>query len=246
MASQEAASAWVAAIAACRQIALVEHQVEHREDFVDPLRQVGISWQLVGNPGVDDLALGAYDPLGDSRLACDKGAGNLGSGQAGHRAQRQCQLRLPGEGRVATGEDQAQPVVALCRVHIHDLPLQQRQFGAVAGIAPHLVDRLTPRRGEEPGSRLFRNPGFWPVFDRLHEGVLDQFLGEVEISERRNQRRGEPAGLLAENRRDRGIGRGYLSRCGGTRSARPPAEPRPRRRSARPWPSRAPHRGPPR
>ncbi len=52
-----------------------------------------------------------------------------------------------------------------------------------------------------------RDPLPAPPFERAHQGVLDDLLGEVEIAEEPHQATGEPAGLLPEDGRDRGIGR---------------------------------------
>ena len=52
------------------RIPLGEHQVDHVQDAVEPIRQIGARRHLIGNPRVADLPLGADDPLGDGRRAC--------------------------------------------------------------------------------------------------------------------------------------------------------------------------------
>ena len=44
---------------------------------------------------------------------------------------------------------------------------------------------------------------FRPFLERRNQAVLDDFLREVEVAEGANQRTSQPAGLLAEDLRDR-------------------------------------------
>ena len=60
---------------------------------------------------VADLALGAHQALGERRLRHQEGTRDLGRAQPAQKAQRQGNLRVRREGRMAAGEDQAQPVV---------------------------------------------------------------------------------------------------------------------------------------
>src|SRR6266487_4474463 len=65
-------------------------------------------------------------------------------------------------------------------------------------------------RESAPGAGLVRDALFRPVLDRLEQGLLDEFLGQVEIAQRPDQRRGQPAGFLAEDGGQRGVGRGLV------------------------------------
>ena len=58
-----------------------------------------------------DLGFGAGDPLAHRRLLHEEGTGDLGHGQTADHPQRQRDAGLHRERRVATGEDQAEPVV---------------------------------------------------------------------------------------------------------------------------------------
>src|SRR5207245_7234775 len=64
-----------------------------------------------------------------------------------------------------------------------------------------------PRHEEEPGAGVARHPVPRPMLERADERVLDALLGDVEVAEGADERRGEPAGLLAEDLGHRGVGR---------------------------------------
>ena len=61
--------------------------------------------------GLLDLALGAYQALRRRRLGLQEGTRDLARAQAAERAQGECHLRRLRDGRMAAGEDQAQPIV---------------------------------------------------------------------------------------------------------------------------------------
>jgi len=65
----------------------------------------------VRNARVPDLALRPYQSLGECLLGHEKRARNLRSAQAAEQAQRQGDLRIEGEGRMAAGEDEPEAVV---------------------------------------------------------------------------------------------------------------------------------------
>ena len=94
-----------------RHMALVEHQVEHREHGREAFGQrVGI-----GHADRDarraQLALGAHEPLRDRRLRDEQAASHLGHGEAADQSQRQRHLGLLREGRVTAGEHERQALV---------------------------------------------------------------------------------------------------------------------------------------
>ena len=99
-------------VGACRgRVALVEQQVQHAQHARRAFRQQVGRRHPVGDPRVLDLLLGPDQPLGHGRLAGKERPGDLGRGQAGQRAQGQRDPGLEGEGRMAAGEHQPQPVV---------------------------------------------------------------------------------------------------------------------------------------
>ena len=76
-------------VAGGRRVALVEDEVEHAEDAVQPLGQELGRRHAVRDPGVADLALGPDQALGQGRLRDEEGPGDLGRRQAAERAQGQ-------------------------------------------------------------------------------------------------------------------------------------------------------------
>ena len=94
-----------------RRVALVEDQVNHREDRRDSVGQVGPGGYAVGDPRVPDLAFRPDQPLSHRRLGDEERAGDLRGAQAAEQPERQRDLRLPRERGVAAGEDQPQPVI---------------------------------------------------------------------------------------------------------------------------------------
>ncbi len=82
------------------------------QNCVEPVGEIGARRNLVWNARVADLRLGADDPLRNRGWRREKGACDLLGRQAADGAQRQGNLRVGRERRVATGEDQPQAIVA--------------------------------------------------------------------------------------------------------------------------------------
>ncbi len=76
-------------VAARRAVALVEHEVEHREDAVEPLLEEVPRRHTVGDAGVADLLLGSNEPLRHRRLRCEEGSRDLPGRQPADRAKRE-------------------------------------------------------------------------------------------------------------------------------------------------------------
>ena len=70
-----------------------------------------VSGTRIRNAGVANLALGAHQPLRHRRRGHEKRARDLVRLEAAQRAQRQRDLRLERQRRVAAGEDQPQAIV---------------------------------------------------------------------------------------------------------------------------------------
>ena len=92
-------------------VALVEHQVDHREHGSEPVRELGAPGDPVGDPRIADLGLGSHDALRHGGLGHDEGAGDLGRREAPKEAKGQRDLRGARQRWVATGEDQTQAIV---------------------------------------------------------------------------------------------------------------------------------------
>jgi len=54
------------------------------------------------------------------------------------------------------------------------------------------IDRPAPRRGGNPRSRVGRQAIARPVLERGDEGVLDRFLGQVEVADSPDQAGDDP------------------------------------------------------
>ena len=109
---------------------------------------------------------------------------------------------------MAAGEDQPEPIIAFRGINAHTVSFELSELLPIASPASELVGRLVARGRQQPGARFLWNPFRRPVLDRLEQRLLDQLLRQVEIPQRPDQRRGEPARLLPENGGQRGAGRG--------------------------------------
>ena len=189
-----AAAEWVL-LGGGGQVALVEQQVDDGEDLVEPFGQLGLGGDAVRDPGVGDLPFGAGDALRDGGLRDEERGGDLGGGQPAHGAQGQGDLGLPGQGRVAAGEDQPESVVGLGR----DRPLQLGELVAVAGLAAQHVQAAAAGDGEQPRVGAVGDALDRPALQRGLDGVLHEVLGGGEVAEQVHQGRGEPARVLAHH-----------------------------------------------
>ena len=93
-------------------VALVEDQVEDREDAGASARPAGLrEVRGRGSLAVADLPLRAHQPLRDGRLRLQEGARDLPGGESAHRAQGQRDAGVHRQRGVTAGEDQSEPVV---------------------------------------------------------------------------------------------------------------------------------------
>jgi hypothetical protein len=95
------------------QVALVQQQVDHREDLGQAGFKLIVGRDSVRDSGFGDLPLGAGDPLRHSRFTHQERPGDLGRGQAANDPQGERDLCLLGQRRMAAREDQPQPFVRL-------------------------------------------------------------------------------------------------------------------------------------
>jgi hypothetical protein len=111
-------------------------------------------------------------------------------------------LGVGGQGRVAAGEHQLEPLVGerrlLKAVHGRLRDLQQPRLRCERPLAADAVDGAVARRGDQPGSGVRRLAVARPALGRDRERVLRGPLGEVEIAEEADQGRENPSPLLAE------------------------------------------------
>ena len=235
------------------RVALVEQQVEHGQDPGGPLGQQVRGRHPVGDAGVADLVLGPDQALGHGRLGHQERPGDLGRAQAGQRAQGQRDPGLQRQGRMAAGEDQPQPVVgdaALVVIGGADRILGRRQDqgvpepGGLGGPAAQPVQGPVARRGGEPGAGLARHAVARPGPQGLRERLLGALLGQVPVAGHADQRRDDPAPLVAEGPGDRLGGVARLDARLVIRHGRTLATPADRARERRGASSGAPERAP--
>jgi hypothetical protein len=155
------------------------------------------------NAGLSDLPLRAYKPLSHGRLGDEERPGDLVGCEATQGSERQGNLRVRCERRVAAGEDEAQSLVW---DHVRLLRLARRfqrreQLGLPleGAVAADPVDRPVARRRQQPGTGPFGSAVDRPALERDGDGVLEGVLGEVEVAEDADQAREDPPPLGAED-----------------------------------------------
>ena len=141
--------------------------------------------------------------------------------QPDERAQRERDLGLECQRRVAAGEDQPQPVVtdaALVAVARVDRAREHRhllELGGPGRGAAQPVDGAVARGRREPRAGIARDAVARPAFEREGEGVLRALLGEVPVARHPDEGGDDLAPLVAECCRDGGLDVGdYISQIG--------------------------------
>ena len=174
----------------------------------------------IGDAGVADLALRPHEPLRHGGLGHEERPRDLGCRQAHERAQRERDLRLERERRVAAGEDEAQPVVADAALVAlaRGIGGQHRHLLELVGSRcrpAHPVDCPVARRGREPSTGFARDAVALPPFQRQREGVLRALLGDVPVAGHPDEGGDDPSPLVAKCARDGGLHVGdYSSQIG--------------------------------
>ncbi len=218
----------------CR-IPFVEHQVDHPQHALQARRQFRALRHPIGQLGIADLRLGSHDALGDGAGRRQKGPGDLLGGQIADLTQGQRHATIGRQGRMAAGEDQPQTVV-FHLVHLRRLGCvfqllgQQPQRGIEARPPAQGIDGLEATGGHQPGARVVRNAIAWPLLQRGGEGVLQCFLGTIEITQQADQRGQDPTRFAAVDRLDlrrrNGSSERHAQRCGSWRKGRTSTQPR--------------------
>ena len=98
-------------VARGRDVAFGEDEIDYRQHAAQPRLECFTFGHLVGNSGETDFLFGAQQALRHCLLADEKRTRDLRRGQPADRAQRQGDLNLSSESRMATGEDQPHHVV---------------------------------------------------------------------------------------------------------------------------------------
>jgi len=135
---------------------------------------------------VADLPLRAHEPLRERRLRDEEAAGDLRRRQTADEAQRQRDLRLGGERRMAAREDQLQAFVGDDSLLVLGQLLgtrEQLRLARERPLAPDLVDRPVARGRDDPRTGIRWRTVPRPALGRAEERVLYRILGEVEVAE---------------------------------------------------------------
>ena len=202
----------------CRgRVPLVEDQVDDGQHVGEPVGQFRVARHPVRDAGGPDLALGPDQALGNRRLRHEERARDLGGLEPGDQPQREGQLGLGGQRRVAAGEDQPEAVV-LHRSHLlggFGAGLHANRLGLPAEpgrLAAQPVERLVAGRGDDPAARVGRYAGGRPALGRDGEGLLDRLLGEVDVAEEADQGGHRASRALPEGALDGGsVGAGHVT-----------------------------------
>ena len=176
--------------AAGRDVALVEHQVQHLQHGAEPLCLFGLGHAEAG-PGGGDLLFRAADALGHGRLGHEERAGDLRGAQPTDGPQRQRHLRWWGQRGVAAQEQQRQAVIGGSR--IGDVGRRSQLRGgfpggcgrlapAAGGVAAPLVGQPPRRDGDQPAARAVRHAALGPRDRGVEQGILHGILARVEMA----------------------------------------------------------------
>lgn len=202
------------------RITLVEDQVDHRGHRRQPLGPFHRPRRLEGEPGPGDPGLGPGDPLFHRGLADQESAGDLAHRQAGDDTQRQRDLLGGRQVGMAADEQEPQDVVAVMRsveafggivlgiAEVGDQFLVGQ--GGMPGAPPRLVDAGIAPDQDQPGGGIARRAVLRPGFQCAQTGVLERFLGHVEVAEIAQQ----GADGLGAGRGQRRLDPGQLAHAG--------------------------------
>jgi hypothetical protein len=183
-------------------VALVEDQVDDRQHGGKAVGEHVRRRDSERDAGVLDLAPRAHEPLGHRVLGDQEGASDLVGGEAAERAQRERDLRLQRERRVAAGHDQLEALVGdgglVHRLLHYCRRLEQLGLLGERAVAADAVDRAVAGGGHEPGPRVVRRALARPALGGDRERVLGGLLGELEVAEEADQGRQDASPLVAE------------------------------------------------
>ncbi len=177
-------------------IALVEDEVEHVQDGVEPGLQLLRRRPRERHARRLDAGLGAADALRHRRFGHEERAGDLGRGQAADRAQGEGDGRRAGERRMTAHHQQVQRVVL---VRGSDGVRRRRRLGrhlehhdcfaAAAGdLGADLVGQASGGDVDQPPARIGRQAVARPLPRRRQQRLLHRVLGGREIAEAADDR----------------------------------------------------------
>ena len=180
-----------------RGVALVEDQIEHMQYGAQPRGQLISRRQR--EPGTLQFRLRPADPLPDSCLRHQKRPGDLTGGQPADRPQRERDLRLRGQIRMAAQHQQRQRVVDRGRRLRLRLPTFRLLAPPPGRLTPQYLD--PPPRGDrdQPTARILRYAVARPLHRRRQQRLLHGVLARVELAVPADQRAQDDRRLRAQH-----------------------------------------------
>ncbi len=130
--------------------------------------------------------------------------GNLFGREPANLSQRERNLCVTRQGRVATREDQTQPIVrdTLAVLNLRSvidlqLPRQVTERSIEPDTPPNRIDPFEPARRNQPRPRIAGHAFARPLLDRRGESVVHRLFGQVKIPQQPDQRRQHVARFAA-------------------------------------------------
>jgi hypothetical protein len=163
-------------------VPLIEDQVEHVQDDLQPLLALDVVGQAERAARGPDALLGAADPGRHGGLGDQERAGDLGRGQAADRAQRERGRRRRGQRRMAAQEEQHERVVGAGDVLGRRLGRDRALPLAAGVVAAHLVDQPPGGDGHQPAARAVGHALGRPLHGGGEHGLLDGVLASLELA----------------------------------------------------------------
>src|SRR5690242_1279555 len=105
---------------------------------------------------------------------------DLSGRKAADSSQRQNNLCLTRKCWMATGKHQTRTIIWLWCYRV----LQQGELITITRITSELVDGSSASRCHQPCSGLFRDALVWPALKGNEQNVLDDFFGNLEVTQK--------------------------------------------------------------
>jgi hypothetical protein len=192
------------------RVAFIEDQVDDRLHRLQPLMQQIRRGNFIRNVRVANLLLRANQALRQRRLGRQKRPCDFRSCQSAERPQRQRHLRLAIQRGMATGENQAQPIVRISGRHLFrrevffacipfNFILERVLLFGLRVPPPRKINKPPVRHRRNPRAGLFGNAPLGPVGQRRGKRLLHRFFGQIERSRNSNERSNNPPALFAKH-----------------------------------------------
>ena len=162
------------------------------------------SRDLIRDARIADLRLRPHDALRQRRSRAQEGLRDLLGREPADFAQRECDLGVGRERRMAAGEDEAQPIVGdTFVVERLGIVRDRLDFVGPSSIESNRERRRMPsmalkRPADTSQARGFAGtPSRRPLLERRPERVVQCFLGKIEIAKQADQCREDTARFRA-------------------------------------------------